>query len=172
MSDDFDKYKPTEDELNEIFEASSGNPIEPIIIEEEKEVISHPPVLSVSPSQPTKDEDKEKDIKFLRDSLKDMIQKGKSSFEMLQLVAQTSQQPRAYEVLAELMDSILSAHEKMMQIHNIRQDIDLKQKKIDSNIITDDESTNKTITNNTLFVGPTSELLDAIIQKKKDMDGK
>lgn len=83
-------------------------------------------------------------------------------------MAEDSQQPRAYEVVAQLIGQTLEANTKLVDLHRRMKDI----KRIESG------STPTTVTNNSIFVGSTTELqklirnqrqiIDANTEQKKD----
>lgn len=104
--------------------------------------------------------DSDKDYGEVRTNLKCIIEKSQEAIEGIIELAQDSQQPRAYEVVAQLIQSSLEANTKLMDLHRRMKDI----KK--------EEVTNKTtnVTNNSIYVGSTAELQKLIRQQKKAME--
>jgi len=97
------------------------------------------------------------DFEMARSNVHEVIQNGVFAMEKLSQIADQSQHPRAFEVLAKLMDTMLQANKDLMELQkNIRE------------ISTADEPTNeqaKQVTNN-LFVGSTADLQKVIENMK------
>jgi len=90
-----------------------------------------------------------KDFEIARANIYTMVDTAKEAIDNLAQIANSSQQPRAYEVLAKLIDSTISANKSLLELQD-----KIKQ------IKDADESNNekvKTINNN-LFVGSTADL--------------
>lgn len=97
------------------------------------------------------------DFEMARANIHEVIQNGTYAIEKLSQIADQSQHPRAFEVLATLMKTMLDANKDLLDL----------QKKI-REISAADEPTNenaKQVTNN-LFVGSTAELQKAIEDMK------
>jgi hypothetical protein len=97
------------------------------------------------------------DFEMARSNIHEVIQNGVFAMEKLSQIADSSQHPRAFEVLAKLMDTMLQANKDLMALQkNIRE------------ISASDAPTNenaKTVTNN-LFVGSTTDLQKVIEDMK------
>ena len=76
-------------------------------------------------------------------------------YELAQLAAQT-ENPKAYEVLAKLMNEVISANEKLLELKSKK--IDLERKEMGAET--------KNVTNN-LFVGSTAEMLEKMREGKQ-----
>ena len=87
----------------------------------------------------------ETDLEYARENYYHLIETGRRSLEDLVDVANQSQHPRAYEVIATLIKTITDTNDKV---------VDLQKKAKD--ILSDSEV--KKVTNNNLFVGSTTEL--------------
>ena len=97
------------------------------------------------------------DFEMARANIHEVIQNGTYAIEKLSQIADQSQHPRAFEVLATLMKTMLDANKDLLDL----------QKKI-REISAADAPTNenaKQVTNN-LFVGSTAELQKAIEDMK------
>jgi len=97
------------------------------------------------------------DFEAARANIHEVIQNGQEAIFKLGQIADSSQHPRAFEVLAKLMDTMLQANKDLL---------DLQTKIRDINAV--DAPTNaqaKNITNN-LFVGSTAELQKVISDMK------
>jgi len=94
----------------------------------------------------------EKDIKndydYTRENLYNLVENGNAALEDLVELAKQSEHPRTYEVLATLIKSIGDTTDKLSVLHE-------KQRKLTA-------ETEDTITNNNLFVGSATDLLDLI----------
>jgi len=97
------------------------------------------------------------DFIFARANIREVIENGTDAIAKLAQIADQSQNPRAFEVLAKLMDTVTNASEKMLDI----------QKKVKEMTKASETNTGeKKITNN-LFVGSTAELQKMIEDMKK-----
>jgi hypothetical protein len=92
----------------------------------------------------------EEDFKFARANIREVVENGKGAIEELSSVAQQTQEPRAYEVLAKLMDSVIEANKQLLEMQE-------KIRKIDRADMPVDAEARKSVTNN-LFLGTTAEL--------------
>jgi hypothetical protein len=123
--------------------------------------------LGVSPLQPSMtinnliadahNDSAKADFETARANVLNIIENGQEAIYKLGQIAESSQHPRAFEVLAKLMDTTLQANKDLMELQTkIRQ------------IAAVDAPTNehaKTINNN-LFVGSTAELQKVIENMK------
>jgi hypothetical protein len=95
------------------------------------------------------DEDKDNDYEYTRETLYDLIEKGREGIEEMIEVARQSEHPRAYEVLATLIKDTAQTSEKLMDLHR-------KIQTIDQMMLPPPKQEGST-TNN-LFIGSTTEL--------------
>lgn len=100
----------------------------------------------------------ENDFEYARGNLYGVIENGSNALNDLLQVAQQSQHPRAYEVIANLVKTLTEANIALM---------DLTKKKKD---ITNDAGRSPSTVNNNLFVGSTGELQKLIKQHQNDTD--
>jgi hypothetical protein len=112
-----------------------------------------PTVLTTYEKQEVvKTESSVKDVKndydYTRENLYNLVENGNAALEDLVELAKQSEHPRAYEVLATLIKTIGDTTDKLSVLHE-------KQKKLTS-------ETQEQITNNNLFVGSATDLLDLI----------
>ena len=98
------------------------------------------------------DQDKDNDYEYTRETLYDLIEKGREGIEEMIEVAKQSEHPRAYEVLAGLIKDTAQTSERLMDLHR-------KIRSIDQMMLpaakTDDKIEHTT---NNLFIGSTTEL--------------
>ena len=109
----------------------------------------------------TEEEDKDKDYEYSRETLYDLIEKGREGIEEMIEVARQSEHPRAYEVLAGLIKDTANTSEKLMDLHR-------KIKSIDQMMLPSPEPSGTT-TNN-LFVGSTTELQKMLTDLKHEQE--
>ena len=95
------------------------------------------------------EEHKDNDYEYTRETLYDLIEKGREGIEEMIEVARQSEHPRAYEVLAGLIKDTAQTSEKLMDLHR-------KIKSLDQMMLPSiSEPSNTT---NNLFIGSTTEL--------------
>lgn len=99
--------------------------------------------------------DVQDDYDFARANLINTISKGQEALDGILDVAQMSQHPRSFEVVATLINSLTAANKDLLDLTKKKKDID-------------GESSTKTINNN-LFVGSTAEL-QKLLKQQKDTD--
>ena len=102
--------------------------------------------------------DLEKDFSYAKENVVYVIENGKDALEKLLIIADQSQQPRAFEVISKLMDSIINANRSIIDMHEqiMRSGMPLKE-----------EINNTNITNN-LLVATTAELTRMIKKIKNN----
>lgn len=101
------------------------------------------------------------DFEAARANIHNLIENGNDAVHKLVLIAESSQHPRAFEVLAKLMDTMLNANEKLLTLQSKIREIDAADSPINEKA--------KTINNN-LFVGSTAELQKVLKDMKNNGD--
>ena len=96
------------------------------------------------------------DYEYARGSMISVIEKGNEALSDMLNVAQQSQQPRAYEVVATLLKTIADTNKDLLELQKKHKDIENM----------DGPQTPQTINNN-LFVGSTAELQKLIKQQNE-----
>ena len=86
------------------------------------------------------------DFEYSRATYYELLEKGKESLEDMMEVARSSEHPRAYEVLSNLIKNMADVNDKLMDLNKKRKDLDKKEEKLIGN------------TTNNLFVGTTADL--------------
>ena len=114
-------------------------------------------ILVATKTYETKDADS--DYTEVRRNLKCIIEKSQEAIEGIIELAQDSQQPRAYEVVAQLIQSSLEANNKLMDLHRRMKDIKKQEPGKTTNV-----------TNNSIYVGSTAELQKMIRDQRKALD--
>ena len=101
-------------------------------------------------------EDITKDYEYSRAQLYSLVEKGQEAVDGALDVAQQSDSARAYEVAGQLIKHVADTADKL---------IDLQKKMKDIDEVKDKNTTS--VTNNSLFVGSTSELQKMLKDMKK-----
>lgn len=109
--------------------------------------------------QKAHDDSAKNDFEMARSNIHEVIQNGTFAIEKLAQIADSSQHPRAFEVLAKLMDTMLQANKDLLDLQKTIRDIDAKDTPINSDA--------RSVTNN-LFVGSTADLQKALEEMKKN----
>ena len=107
-----------------------------------------------------------KDYKYARKNLKNAVKIGNEALEDLLEIAKSSQQPRAYEVIATLVKNVSDASDKLMDVNKKLHEIE---------IIAEPEKNLKNMDklelnqqNNTYYVGSTADLQELINNTMSD----
>jgi len=106
------------------------------------------------------DDSARNDFETARANIYEVIDSGKEALFKLSMVADSSQHPRAYEVLAKLMDTIIDANKDLLDLQTKIRDISTADTPLNEKA--------KTINNN-LFVGSTAEL-QKVLKELKNKD--
>ena len=91
-------------------------------------------------------EDRDKDYEYTRGELYSLIDQGQEAVRGALEVAQESGHPRAYEVATNAMKQVADMTDKLMDLQKKVKDLD------------EEKRGPKSVTNNAMFVGSTSEL--------------
>lgn len=102
--------------------------------------------------------DTETDVEFVRDTLKDLVNKSSEALDHLSIIAQETEHPRAYEVLSNMIKQTGDLTTELLDVQKKRKDI--TQEKSSAN--------NQSTTNNAIFVGSTKEL-QQMLKKAQDV---
>ena len=129
---------------------------EALDIETESKEIQVPQPKEILPYEP----ELNTDYKDVRQNLRYIIDSGQTAIDGILRVASEGEQPRAYEVVSQLIKSVSEANKDLIDLHKKLKDI----KKEDP-----DSQRAGRITNNPLFVGSTKELQDMVKQNVKQI---
>lgn len=108
------------------------------------------------------DDSATEDFKFSRANIREVIENGNDAITKLAVIAEQSQNPRAFEVLAKLMDTVVTASKQLLDVQEQIRGID----KADN---THNLESRTSVTNN-LFVGSTTELAKIVASMKNSGD--
>lgn len=102
----------------------------------------------------------ENDFSLARTNLMELIQTGTVSLERLAEIASQSQHPRAFEVVSTMINTLVAANEKLLDLQSKIRELNSMDGKGTSN--------GPQVINNNLFVGSTQELLKTLKNMKVD----
>lgn len=102
--------------------------------------------------------DIEKDYQYTRGNLYAIVEKGQEALDSALEIAVDGGQPRAYEVVAQLIKNVSDATDKLV-------DLQKKMKELDEDGSKKGNTTN--VTNNAVFFGSTDELSKYLKTQKK-----
>ena len=91
-------------------------------------------------------EDPQKDYEYSRAQLYTLVEKGQEAVNGILDVANDSMHPRAFEVAGQLIKHVADTTDKLVDLQKKMKDLD------------EDKSGPKSVTNNAMFVGSTSDL--------------
>jgi hypothetical protein len=104
-----------------------------------------------------KDSTIEDDVEFARQNIKKLINKGGVAFDNLLLVANESEQPRAYEVVATLIKNLSDLNKDLLELQKRKKDLQGSEEKKQSGNVNVDKA---------VFVGSTTELVKFLKNNK------
>jgi len=100
------------------------------------------------------------DYEYSRATYYELIEKGRESLDLMIEVARESEHPRAFEVLSNMIKGIADVNDKLMELNKITKEVTREK----------EDKEQKSITNNNVFIGSTSELQKFLIaEKEKDI---
>jgi hypothetical protein len=118
---------------------------------------SPPMTQAVAPIEVNQNADIDDDFATARNNLHQIIHKGNDALEEALLVAKTSEHPRAFEVVGQLIKTLVDANKDLLDI----------QKKLKDLKKSDDEKAPQSVqAQNAIFVGSAAELQQLINGRK------
>lgn len=133
--------KETVKKLNDILDIADD------IIDVENVKESSPEVEVVS-------DDLRSDYDFSREQYHNLIQKGNDALEDLLSIAKEGEQPRAFEVATQLINSLSATTKELLLLQKIKKEVEKSDKPVKNE--------------NNLFIGSTSELQRLLDLKKNN----
>ena len=120
----------------------------------ETQFIEHLPLKKENSIVSTSTTENKIDVDYsnVRKNLYELIETGKDAVSSILDVAKAGDSPRAYEVVSQLLKTVSEMNKDVIEVHD-------KVKKIKEDKF---NLTQKNTTNNTIYVGSTSELQDLI----------
>lgn len=126
-----------DDSLSNVFGVAPTPPQNTEVITQDGEIITPP-------------NDKiENDYDIARGNLRELLTTGKAALEHALEVAKSSEHPRAFEVVGNLMKQLADVNQQLMDIHQQKQKLDGPK---------ETKKSGDRVTNNAIFVGSTNEL--------------
>jgi len=98
--------------------------------------------------------DVETDFEFARQNMKTLIGQGNAAVEHIISVAKATDHPRAFEVVATLMNTVAGMNKDLMAIRKVKQDVTGEKKSQQINV------------DKAVFVGSTADLIKQIKENK------
>lgn len=103
------------------------------------------------------DDQVENDFEYARQNMYEIIGQGQEAIARLMDIADQSQHPRAYEVIANLIKTMAETNKDLLDLTKKKRDLKPKE----------EEAKQQQVTNN-LFVGSTAELQQFLQKKSED----
>lgn len=127
-----------------------------------KEVIPYEPVQQIEPM-----EDQDEDYRLVRDTLRNLINKGNDALEDITTIARQNESARGFEVVANLIKTVGETSKDLYNLQKMKRDL----KEPDPSTDPRKKGADHINVEQAVFVGSTAELL-AAIKSKKEEDGK
>jgi Terminase DNA packaging enzyme len=131
-----------------------------IPVEAVKEVVTYDPVDS-------EQDDQDEDYRLVRDTLRNLINKGTDALEDITTIARQNESARGFEVVANLIKTVGDTSKDLYNLQKMKRDLKEPDPATDPRKKTSDSIN----VEQAVFVGSTAELL-AAIKSKKEEDGK
>tara|TARA_R110002074_G_scaffold7663_1_gene32480 strand:- start:170 stop:589 length:420 start_codon:yes stop_codon:yes gene_type:complete len=116
-------------------------------------------VTREEPAKMKSNEKLDKDYDYARTNFYNVIESGTEALEQMLDVAKASEHPRAYEVVATIMKTLIDSNKELVAMSSKKAEDD------DDGPVED-----KAVTNNNLFVGSTAEL-QQVLKDMRNADG-
>lgn len=111
--------------------------------------------------QQREEEDIKDDFELTKSNLKSLLSQGESALEHAIEVAKSSEHPRAFEVVSNMIKQLADVNEQLLNLYNKKKQLEKVEDKTQANSA-------QTINNTAVFVGSTSELNRIIENMNKD----
>ena len=142
--------KEVNDQLDQEFGITKDEPVEVEVVKNDLKGIKK------AAGEVTKDTDK--DYKYMRAQLYDIVEKMQESLNDAMDVAHDSQHPRAYEVVFNGAKNAADVVEKIGDLHKKMKDLEVEEVKVQQH---------NTTTNNIMMTGSTAELIQMLKESNK-----
>jgi hypothetical protein len=137
--------KPTREELSKSLEAN----------------LPKPALVPIKrPNDDALIKDNEEEYKYARTKLKSLIDKSEQALDTLMTIAQDAEHPRAYEVLSAMLKNTADITDQLMKLQKQRKEL----------VKEETPAGGSTTTNNTVFLGSTTELQKFLKQERAAID--
>lgn len=125
-----------------------------------KEIITYEPVIEG-------EDDQDADYRLVRDTLRNLIEKGNDALEDISTIARQNESARGFEVVANLIKTVGETSKDLYNLQKMKRDL----KEPDPASDPRKKGADHINVEQAVFVGSTAELLSAIKQKQ-EQDGK
>jgi hypothetical protein len=115
---------------------------------------------SVTVVSSTKEIDAEEDYKYIRNNMRDLINKGSEALDNLIHVADESEKAFAYTAVSTLLKALVDTNKELIELQKTMTSIKTNKG--------EDKNSGTTNIKNAVFVGNSSELNEMMKKKKKD----
>jgi hypothetical protein len=136
------------DKLSEIFNVAPTQKIEAEVVE-------------ILPSETYKNDFIQTDYEKTRGNLYELLRQGQDAVNHALEIAKVSEHPRAFEVVGGLMKHVADINHQLLDLHTKHAKLESKDTERTPQGVTN-------VTNNSVFVGSTTELSKMIEQMRKD----
>ena len=113
----------------------------------EVEVVEDSLPIESSDDSDDRKEDTQTDYVQSRDNFYELVEKGKEALDGAMDIARETDQPRAYEVVAQLLKNVTDTNKEIIELQKRMEDLKAHERKLGNTNI-----------NNALFVGSTADL--------------
>lgn len=124
-------------------------------IQQEIERVEVAEVSDEDAKQRLREDEIDEDYRLARSNLHDLLTKGQDALDRLMTVANETEHPRVFEVMSQLMRTIVDTNKDLMEIQKRTKELKEKSKNSPTNVT------------NALFVGSTSDLQKMLKDAKK-----
>lgn len=113
----------------------------------EVELVEDPLPIESSDDSDGRKEDTQTDYVQSRENFYELVEKGKRALDGAMDIARETDQPRAYEVVAQLLKNVTDTNKEIIELQKRMEDLKTNERKLGNTNI-----------NNALFVGSTADL--------------
>ena len=103
------------------------------------------------------DKDLDQDTTFARSNLLELLKDSQDALEDLKVIANQSQNPRAYEVLTRHIKMMVETNKDILEVHKMNAEVKEKEGRIE-------------VHNNNLIVGSVKDFLEQLEKSEKKKD--
>ena len=122
----------------------------------------------IEPETPSGPDDQDEDYRLVRNTLRNLIEKGNDALEDISTIARQNESARGFEVVANLIKTVGETSKDLYNLQKMKRDLKDPDPESDPRKKTSDGHIN---VEQAVFVGSAAELLSAI-KNKKEEDGK
>jgi len=125
-------------------------------IQQEIERVEVAEVSNQEAKERLREDEIDEDYRLARSNLHDLLTKGQDALDRLMTVANETEHPRVFEVMSQLMRTIVDTNKDLMEIQKRTKELKEKSKNSPTNVT------------NALFVGSTSDLQKMLKDAKNE----